>query len=156
MKKMLITTTVNDKSTPLFLTQKIQKKLEIDFCFLHESTEEIKQKLIDNDYNYIYIRYPFNPPFNKSDIKAKLKLILDNRKNSYMVDNIDKLDDLYFEDKWEQYQVFQKFMPETKIRSNLQDVDNPNHITKKRISTRAEGIIFDSKELANKKICRTT
>lgn len=38
-------------------------------------------------------------------------------------------------------------MPETKILTNIEEVDADNVITKKRISSRARGIFFDSKEV---------
>ena len=38
-------------------------------------------------------------------------------------------------------------MPKTKILENTEDVDKPDFITKERISSRARGIIFDSKDL---------
>jgi len=147
MKKMLIITTIEDLSIPMFLTQKIQKKLKIDFCFFHENTKEIKEKLTFSNYNYIYIRDPFNYVFDKNNIEEKFNVILSNRKNSYIVDNLKILDDIYFEDKWKQYQVFGEFMPKTRILTNIQDVDNSNLIVKKRISSRAKGIIFNSKDL---------
>lgn len=149
---MLIITTVNDLSLPLFLTQKIQKKLKIDFCFFHENTREIKEKLTSNKYNYIYIRDPFNDIFDKKNIEEKLNIIIRNQKDSNIVDNLKKIGDIYLEDKWRQYQLFSEFMPKTKILKNIKDVDNTSFIAKKRISSRARGIVFDSKDLIDNKL----
>ncbi len=149
MKKMLIISTIKDLSIPLFLTQKIQKKINVDFCFFHESTDEIKKKLVANNYNYIYIRDPFNYVYDKGNIEEKFNVILNNRKKSYLVDNLKILDDIYFEDKWKQYQLFEEFMPKTKLLTNTKDVDNSRLITKQRISSRAKGIVFNSKDMVS-------
>lgn len=149
MKKMLIITTVNDLAVPLFLVQRIQKKLQIDFCFFHETTNIIKEKIISNNYRYIYIRDPFNYVFDKDNIKEKFDIIMSNSKNGHIIDNLSELNDIYLEDKWKQYQLFSKFMPKTRVLTSSEEADDDNFITKKRISSRAKGIVFNSKGLKN-------
>lgn len=150
MQKILIITTVADLSVPLFLTQAIADKIRPDFFFFHESTGALKEKLTANQYQYIYIRDPFNYSFNEPDIKEKIEVILNNRGDTYLVDNIESLDDVYFEDKWHQYQLFSEFMPKTEILENTKDADRENIIVKKRISSRARGIVFGSGKLAGR------
>lgn len=60
------------------------------------------------------------------------------------MDNTFGISDVFFEDKWLQYKDFQDFIPETKILEKISDIDNPDYITKKRISSRAKGILFSS------------
>ncbi len=150
MRSLLLVTTVNDLSIPLFLTEEIKSKIKVDFCFFHENLNLIKKKLESNQYHYIYIRDPFNYLYEADDLKQKINIILNNKKNSYLIDNIQSVEDIYFEDKWKQYQLFKEFMPDTKILSDIKDVNNASFFTKKRISSRAKGIIFDSKELVDK------
>lgn len=152
MRTLLIITTINDLSIPLFLTYEIRNKIGVDFCFFHENTKTIQENLKSNKYNYIYIRDPFNYTFNAKDIERKVNTILANAKNSYIVDNIKSLEDIYFEDKWKQYQLFAQFMPKTAILEKLEDVGKQDLIAKKRISSRAKGIVFHSKSLAGKNL----
>lgn len=145
-------TTVADLSIPLFLTQKIQQKIMVDFCFFHETVNEIKKKLLSKDYDFIYIRDPFNYVYDIQDITEKINLIIKNKGNTYLIDKIQTLDDVFFEDKWHQYQLFSEFMPKTELLTRLNQVDNPKSITKKRISSRAKGIFFQSEDMKNEDV----
>jgi|SaaInlV_200m_DNA_2_1039689.scaffolds.fasta_scaffold05408_2 glutathione synthase/RimK-type ligase-like ATP-grasp enzyme len=147
MKKMLLVTTVNDISLSLFLTQKVKKKLEIDVFFFHEDIAMLKEKLVSEGYDYIYIRDPFNYEFDKTNAEEKIKTILDNKGDAYIIDSLESVEDIYFEDKWNQYLVLKEFMPSTKVLESLEAVDSADSITKKRISSRSEGIVFHSKDL---------
>lgn len=149
MKKMLIVTTVNDFSVPYFLTQEISKKVDIDFIFFHEDITHIKKKLVESTYDFIYVRDPFNTSFDRDDIEKKFSCILEHKKESYIVDNLTSIDDIYLEDKWNQYQVFSEHMPTTTLLKNKEEIDRPGYITKKRISSRAKGIIFNSNQLGS-------
>jgi hypothetical protein len=73
--------------------------------------------------------------------------VLNTKKNAYIIDNLKNIDDIYFEDKWTQYQYFSEFMPQTKLLKSVSDADSKNRITKERISGRAEGIFFNSTKL---------
>lgn len=146
MKKILIVTNVNDLSISLFLTQKIQEIIDVDFYFFYEGSEDLKKKLVSNTYDFIYFGYPFRETDAKS-LESLFNVITKHAKDAYIIDNLTKLDDLYFEDKWIQYQIFSQFMPETKLLSNIEEADKPLHITKERVSGRAEGVYFNSKEL---------
>ena len=146
MKKILILTNITDLSIPLYLTQSIQKKIVIDFYFFCEGADGLKYKMMKNKYDYIYIGYPFRETTRES-LGQILDTIIEHKKSALIVDNIKNIDDLYFEDKWLQYKLFSKFMPSTKLLKNINDADMPGYITKERISGRAEGVYFNSKEL---------
>lgn len=146
MKKMLIITSVNDLSIPLFLTQNIQKNIDVDFYFFYEGVDDLKKKMLSNEYNYIYIGYAFREI--AGDILEDLfSAVLDCAKNAYIIDGLQDIEDLYFEDKWKQYQIFSEFMPETALLKDITDADKSEHITKERISGRAEGVYFNSENL---------
>jgi hypothetical protein len=146
MKKLLIVTAINDLSIPLFLTQQLQRRIDIDFYFFHEGCDELNKKLLSNSYDAIYIGYHFRF-LNKKDFTKQFKIILKNLKTAYIIDNLQTVDDVYFEDKWTQYQTFSEFMPKTRLLTNIKDANNSNYITKERISGRAEGIFFNAKNL---------
>lgn len=151
MKKLLIVTKLIDLSIPFFLTQKIRHKIDIDFCFYHESMDEIKERLTSCHYDYIYIRDPFHFTSEKSEFEEKIRFILKHCKDSYMIDSIQDLEDIYFEDKWAQYQIFSAFMPKTQILKDAKEL-NDRKIIKKRISSRSKGIVFDAKDLSGKDV----
>ncbi|XLQ20644.1 MAG: hypothetical protein ACKUBY_02605 [Candidatus Moraniibacteriota bacterium] len=146
MKKMLLITGINDLSLPLYITQEMQAVVDIDFYFFHESSTYLKEKLINNTYDYIYFGYHFRV-LDKNAATSLFDILLKNKKDAYIIDNLKTIDDIYFEDKWLQYQIFTDFMPKTQLLNSITDADNKNRITKERISGRAEGIFFDSTEL---------
>jgi len=146
MKKMLLITGINDLSLSLYLTQDMQKKVSMDFYFFHENSLDLEKKLITNDYDYIYFGYPFRV-LNKDQINSLFEIILTNKKNAYIIDNLKTIDDIYFEDKWTQYQMLSQFIPKTELLSFITDADTEDKITKERISGRAEGVFFNSYEL---------
>jgi len=71
MKKLLIVTTINDLSVPLFLVNKILTLVDVHFCFFHEEIKIIKNQVKSNEYNFIYIRDPFTFVYNKNDLDSK-------------------------------------------------------------------------------------
>lgn len=144
MKKILIITTVNDLSIPLFLTQNIINSIEVNFFFFHEANNEL-EKLLQNKYDYIYFRDPFNYKFTKENITQKLNIVINNLWTSYLIDSIDSINDIYFEDKWLQYEELHDFMPNTEIL-NIQN-GKWKSILKKRISSRAKWIYFSLDEI---------
>lgn len=145
MKKTLIVTTINDASIWLFLSQKNQNITDMDFFFLHEKDWELEKLLKENEYDYIYVRDPFNHIFEEDNVSKKMGYILEYKKNAYMIDNISKIEDIYFEDKWIQYWDFSEFMPKTQLLNKNNYIKNT--IIKKRISSRAKWIYFDLKDL---------
>jgi len=120
--------------------------LVVDFCFFHESNQEVEQKLSSGQYDYIYFKDPFNYSYTKENIEDKFEIVMKNLGSSYLIDNLKNINDVYLEDKWHQYQLFNELMPQTRLLTNLQEINNPGSITKKRISSRAKGIIFNSKD----------
>lgn len=147
MKRLLIITTITDLSIPLFLENKISKLLYIDFCFFHEDITVIKQNLKSTKFDFVYIKDPFTDQYDDKDIKNKVDYIIKNF-NGYIIDNIDSMEDVYFEDKLLQYNFFSHFMPKTKIFSKNENEFDSNYIIKKRLSSRGKGIIFDKKDVS--------
>lgn len=143
MKKMLLMTGLNDLSIPLYLTNELQAIIDIDFYFFHEDPIYLRNRLTNNTYDYIYFGYHFRD-INKEASSELLNVVLKNKKSAYVIDSIKTIEDIYFEDKWLQYQYFSKFMPKTQLLNSLSDSNNDKYITKERISGRAEGIFFNS------------
>jgi glutathione synthase/RimK-type ligase-like ATP-grasp enzyme len=79
--------------------------------------------------------------------KKKMALFPGEGEKRYKIDSITSMDDILLEDKWKQYELFSSFMPKTELLQQITDADKPNHITKKRISSRSTGIFFQSKDL---------
>ncbi|MDD3190630.1 MAG: hypothetical protein PHI66_02990 [Candidatus Pacebacteria bacterium] len=144
MKNLLIFLTVNDFSMPLFLTENIKNDIHIDFCLLSEKNENIVRKINSKKFNYIYIRDPFTDErITHKEVILKVETIIKNKNNSYMVDGIDKMEYIFFEDKWSQYLLFSDVMPKTGlVNKNLSLKKGENYIFKKRISSRGRGISF--------------
>jgi len=147
MKKLLIITTISDLSIPLFLENKVSSLIDIDFCFFHESLSVIKRKLESTKFDFIYIRDPFTDGWNEKDLKNKLNYIINNSKKTYLIDNIDSVEDIFFEDKLIQYKHFSSFMPKTNILSATKIRKSFDYIIKKRISSRGKGIFFNKKDV---------
>lgn len=142
MKKLLIITTINDLSIPLFLTPQVKERISVDIFFYKQDFK------IDQFYDYIYFRDPFtDEEFNLPELEEKVGKILVQNNKSYIIDSIKSFADILFEDKWVQYQLFSKFMPSTELLTNREKVDDPQYITKKRISSRAKGIVFNQSGL---------
>jgi hypothetical protein len=78
-KSILIITTLNDTSLPLFFTREIRDFINVHFCFFHESTTSLLNALTSQSYTFIYIRDPFNAPFDVNDIRKKIESILANQ-----------------------------------------------------------------------------
>lgn len=150
MKKMLIVTTINDLSIPLFLENKVSRLMDFYFCFFHESLNVIKQKLNSKKFDFIYIKDPFTYDYTEKDLKNKINFIIRNSKKSYFIDNIKDAADVFFEDKFIQYKLFNKFMPQTNILSDMNFKEGVPYIIKKRISSRAKDIFFNKDEISKK------
>lgn len=107
-----------------------------------ENVDIITKFLQENIFDEYYVRDPFNAEVEQ--IHEKLEKIFEIIPKEKFLDNTFGISDVFFEDKWLQYQDFQDFIPETKILEKISDIDNPDYITKKRISSRAKGILFSS------------
>ena len=99
MQKMLLITNIDDLSLPLYVTQSMQKKVSVDFYFFGEDISDLKQKLLLNNYDYIYFGYSFRVLI-KEEITSLLNIVLEHKKEAYIIDNLKTVADIYFEDKW--------------------------------------------------------
>lgn len=147
MKKILFCITYNDYSPPYFLNADIKSKIKPEFLLYEDSNEYIEKYLKSNEFDYIYLRTPFvDENLNDiSEIKGKIKIILDNRKGAYIVDNIKTVDDVLFEDKWRQYELLSEFMPETRVMTDGR-IDFNKKLLKLKISSRGKGVFFEVPE----------
>ena len=144
MKKLLVVTTVQDLSVPLFLMRDVVKSLEVEFVFFDESLSDFEKQLREAAADFVYIRDPFNSNLTLVDIKRKTDLIFARFADSYFVDNLRDFGDILFEDKFAQFRRYGEFMPPTKILERIEEIDEPGTIAKKRISSRARDIVFSS------------
>jgi len=145
----LIITTTRDPSLPLFFLQ-TPKNIRIDVFLFEEnldSFQTLKEKL--SIYEYVYIRDPFNSE-SVRDLSNKTKFVTDNLSSQIIsVDQIRSADDLLIEDKWLQYQKFSEFLPHTEILSSKSSFNPNTQFIKKRISSRAKGIVFNLDQITN-------
>lgn len=147
MKKLLIITTINDRSLPLFFTKELRDKLDIDVCLVSESVSHIRKMMEATRFDFIYLRDPFTDPrLPLREVRQKCTAIMQGRGKGYMVDDIKTESDIFFEDKWNQYGVFADLMPSTRIMRK-DDRALEGMIFKKRISSRAQGIVFDGRKI---------
>lgn len=146
MKKILIATTIEDKSLPLFFSQKNTHDNTIDILLLEEKLNDIKNFVQKKTFDLIYIRDPFNAG-HINNIDKKIELIINFNKETKFVDNIETINDIYWEDKWVQYKILKKFMPETIIMKKNKFYNLSNWFIKKRISCRGRGIVLNLKKI---------
>lgn len=145
--RMLIVSTDDDPSLSLFETEEAKSLISPDF-YSYANKDELKNK----DYQFVYFRDPFNSSnVSISTAKQTTTKIIDQIPDAYFVDNIRSFNEMFIEDKFEQYKLFAELMPKTEILSsikNLEDSIYQTHIIKKRISSRARDIILSSNDLS--------
>jgi hypothetical protein len=138
-KRMLIVTTAKDFSLELFQNQESSDLIKPSVVYF----DNIDEKVIEQNYDYLYFRDPFNDP-SISELAAQetTKEVLEKVRAAYSIDGIASYDDLLFEDKWRQYQLFGELMPRTKPLDSLDEVDFDKELIKKRTSSRSRDIVF--------------
>lgn len=147
METLILITTLKDTSFPLFFTQAVQEKLTIKPILITEDSQTISNVLQNTQYKWVYIRDPFNDKFTISQIKEKLSTIFQSAHPGTIIDGLNSVDDVFFEDKWIQYQSLKQFMPDTQIVTNPADLNFDTQFVKKRLSSRAKGIVFDAQKI---------
>lgn len=144
-KSLLIVTTYEDLSLPLFFNYQVTRKFKIKILLFHETLQDFKDSLKNNSFfDLTYIRDPFNGVEVKN-IQEKLNFLINEVQSKKQIDNITRTEDVFIEDKWKQYEIFNNFMPKTSIFSKKTAYNENKQIIKKRISSRGRGIIFDLK-----------
>lgn len=137
--KMLLVSTPSDYSIELF-----QAKAASLIQPTIINYGEISEKISDQ-FDYIYLRDPFNHPnYDKEQTKMTVDNLTSRYNSAYWVDKAKSYEDLLFEDKWRQYQLFKETMPPTSLLDRLLA---EGKIIKKRISARAIGIYFRQSDL---------
>lgn len=147
-KKLIVLTTYQDKSLPLFFSEKVKNDYEIEIFLFHESLPIFEQKFKNSEYTDLYIRDPFNGK-TVDYLEEKLNVCFAKNKHTNLIDNLETVADVYFEDKWLQYQTLKEFMPQTQILESL-NYDLDTSFIKKRISSRAKGIVFNLESVGEK------
>ncbi|HLG90704.1 MAG TPA: hypothetical protein VI336_00865 [Candidatus Saccharimonadales bacterium] len=139
--RMFIVSTNADFSLSLYNAAESRKLIE-PHSVMFNASEGALDRVMQNDFQYLYFRDPFNEDDDSRKIaRANTSKLLRRYRSAYMVDGIKNFDDLLFEDKWKQYRALSKFMPPTKILTVLREPDR-NSFIKRRISARSKGIIF--------------
>ena len=142
MKKILIVTTFSDLSVPFFLAQSVRKDVAVDIVFYNDGWTLLQAYLAQRQYDSVYLRDPFNDKVDQSESKEIVRGIGTMFPESYFVDHVRDFDDILCEDKWRQFQEYGAFMPKTEILRNPHDIAVGRTIAKKRLSSRARGIVM--------------
>lgn len=137
MQKLLIITTNEDRSEHLF----VHEKLQIDIAHYHSELLSRTDELAE--YDYVYFRDPFNTElYDLDEIGAIMKSVCTNNPDAYYFDSTETLEDALLEDKWRQAELFSSLMPHTELVEDFSKIDFERQFVKKRISSRARGVIF--------------
>lgn len=140
VKQLSVITTKNDLSVEYFkYIDGIKTQI-----FNYDDLAGIKNAMVADA---IYFRDPFVVDYDMGKLNEAMLTL--EKFNGYRIDDTHTLEDLFFEDKWRQFQVFSNFMPESWLLSDY--YGNGSVIIKKRISSRARDILFDKSAIdANK------
>lgn len=146
-KALLIVTTYEDLSLPLFFSHKITNKYNIKILLFHETLHNFLDTFKHSCFfDLIYVRDPFNG-IEVQNLLKKLIVLLDNIKAKSYIDNLLSPEDVFIEDKWKQYEIFYEFMPKSLIFTKDMPYDLDRQIIKKRVSSRGRGIVIDPKKI---------
>lgn len=137
MKKLLVVTNNDERSADLLVGPDCETNV---VWYSHD--------LLENDgklsgYDFVYFRDPFTVEYNLELIDKIIVRIRELNPDAYFVDDIKNTKDILIEDKWRQYALFKDLMPRTKILKNINNIDYSKSFVKKRVSSRARGVIFD-------------
>lgn len=148
MKNILIVAKLKDKTMSYYFSQRMKEIINIHILLYEEKESIIEKYLKENKFDYIYIRNPFQATLEMPEIRSKLKIVLENTKDAYIIDSIDSVEDIFSEDKWEQYKTFMDFMPETELFHDGVKFSPTKQLLKERISSLGKGIVFSSSDIA--------
>jgi len=141
--RLLIVTTTADLSLPLFFHLSDDNLMDVSFIFYDMPIDGL-ESIVRKGFEFVYFRDPFNDlTISQPHAKRLTEAIIDNLRTAYKVDKISSYDDMMFEDKWHQYNLFGDLMPQTELPSSFDDVNFDTQLLKKRISARSKGIVFD-------------
>jgi glutathione synthase/RimK-type ligase-like ATP-grasp enzyme len=147
--KMLIVTSDDDPSIRLF--EREAAAVLVKPIVVHYNTSPTNlARVLDDDYQYVY----FRDPFNSSSVTHEVARTVSNSvslhmSSAYYVDAVKSLDNMLFEDKWIQYTTLPELMPYTEITQSIKDLDTSKYFIKKRISSRARGIVLSVEDFPN-------
>lgn len=101
---------------------------------------------LEQPWDVVYFRDPFNDSrLPRETVQDAVKLVVERLPNAYYVDGVGSFDAMLLEDKWLQYQLLADYMPLTRV---LADITFPPHsFIKKRISSRAKGVIWSVEDI---------
>ncbi|MGI6612000.1 MAG: ATP-grasp domain-containing protein [Candidatus Nanosyncoccaceae bacterium] len=141
MKQHLLVTTTADLSIEQF-------RPLCDIVLLNDSQSSDKIRAIE-DYRSVYVRSHFSrPDVMPQNFTQQIDEIgrLARQHDIPLIDNMGTAQEIVnFEDKWRQYQIFSECMPKTQLATK--QPDNKSVIFKKRISSRATGIVWRREDI---------
>jgi hypothetical protein len=139
MSKILLVTTHKDISRRLFFDK--NTSLVEPTALTYSTPHEELQKIFQQDFDFIYFRDPFNDDSLRLKIaQTTTSKILSRYPHAYKVDRILSYEDMLFEDKWNQYKIFSRLMPQTNLLKSIDQIDSS--FVKKRVSARSKGVIL--------------
>lgn len=104
-------------------------------------------------YKSIYVRSHFStvelqPQNFRDTITAIVCQARSLNPNIHVIDGMDTVEKIVgFEDKWNQYQIYSDFMPQTRVLNTHIDSNNHKFIYKKRLSSRGLGVTTNLSEV---------
>lgn len=144
MKRLLIITTKEDRSESLLTHEKLQIDIKYYSSALLSRLDELE------GYDFVYFRDPFNTEqYDLDELSEIIDLIREHNPAAYYFDKANTLEDMLIEDKWRQAKIFGSLMPPTALLDRFSDINYDDQFVKKRISSRARGVVFGNDELDN-------
>lgn len=117
-----------------------------DILILDKDFDEV----VDSHYDTVYIRSHFSqlstmPQNFRKEINDVVQRTKDTNHKIKFIDDMDNVDAIVaFEDKWQQYITFGKFMARTEILDSHTDMSSYERpIYKNRLSSRGSGVTWD-------------
>ena len=134
---ILIATTRSDNSLRFFLEP------GIDVVYFDDELEKFSHDASRRNYDVVYIRDPFNTGrLAPEDIIPYIDVLGRKHQSAYFVDCAHRIAGVLIEDKWNQYEIWQKWMPQTRLGDQLDGAET-GVVAKKRISARSRDILFE-------------
>jgi hypothetical protein len=111
--------------------------------YFEDDTEKFAEEAAAWRADIVYIRDPFNTGgLQLDEISPKVERIHNSHPAAYYVDQANSIEDILIEDKWRQYGIWGKWMPQTQLGGRGVSLGG-QLIAKKRISARSRDILFN-------------
>lgn len=147
--QFLLVHTLKDKIFPFFVSSQVKELVDMHFVLYEESNEYLQKFMQEHTFDYIYLHSTIHADLTMDERFQKFEVILNNKKNAYIIDSISKPDHVLLDDKWSQYQRYSEFMPPTFRPTTLDQIDFNKHFVKKSFSGRSLGVAFSKNDIDN-------